>query len=153
MLEKEVEKEFNKFKNKLIRKFGRVALDTQQINNECRALFGKKFRGTYAQDQKFPLKPGMYIINTDTKEGPGEHWIGLILTNKSAYFYDSFCRDPKVLVPYLTKRLSKYTIKYDTKDKEQRPFYKGRMVLVCGHATIGFLMIAHNFGIRNALKV
>lgn len=153
MLEKEVEKEFRKYKSKLIRKLGNHALDTDEINNECRALFGKKFQGTYAQDQKFPLKPGYYVINTDTKNGPGEHWIGLILTNKSAYLYDSFCRDPKVIVPHLVKRLSKYTIKYDKHDAEQRMTYKGRMVVNCGHSCISFLMIAHNFGIRASMKV
>ena len=104
MKEKEIEKEFNKYKNKLIRKFGRIALDTDQINNECRALFGKKFRGTYPQDQKFPLKPGYYIINTDLKEGSGIHWCGLVIGTKNCYFYDSFCRDPKTIVPHLVKR-------------------------------------------------
>jgi len=153
MLEKEIEKEFNKYKNKLIRKLGNHALDTDEINNECRALFGKRYKGTYAQDQKFPLKPGYYIINNDTKNGPGIHWIGLILTNKSAYLYDSFVRDPKVIVPHLVKRLSKYTIKYDKHDAEQRPFYKGRMTVICGHSCISFLMIADTYGIRNAIKI
>lgn len=153
MKEKEIEKEFNKYKNKLIRKLGNHALDTDEIDNECRHLFSKKYKGCYPQDTKFPLKPGYYVINTDISSGPGEHWVALCLTAKSAYFYDSFCRDPKIILPHLVKRLSKYKIKYDKRDAEQRAIYKDKIVVICGHATIGFLMIAHRYGIRKAMLI
>ena len=153
MKEQEVEKIFNKYKNKLIRKFGRIALDTDQINNECRGLFGKKYKGCYAQDEKFPLKAGFYIINTDLKEGEGIHWCSLVIGTKNCYLYDSFARDPKIRLPHLVKRLSKYKFVYDERDAEQKAYYKNKMVVTCGQNCIGWLMIVNEYGIRNGMKV
>ena len=57
-----------------------------------RSTFGELL---YAQDEKFDIVPGYYIINNDISTGPGEHWTSLIVTSKTAYIYDSFARDSK----------------------------------------------------------
>ena len=80
MKEKEIEKEFNKYKSKLIRKLGNHALDGDEINNECRALFGKKYKGKVIFSKDLILLPSdyPYLYSKDeyTKLYLGEkyHW-------------------------------------------------------------------------------
>ena len=155
MNETKIEKEFRKYKSQYIRVLGNHALSNDELDDVCKSLFGVKYRGTYPVDSKFQMKPGYYIINTDIASGPGVHWQGLILSKTVAYIYDSFSRDPDKTIPILTKRLrrAKYKIKFDTKDKEQRATYKNKMVVNCGHSVISFLLCAHKFGIRAAMKI
>jgi hypothetical protein len=155
MTEVKIEQEFKKYKSRYIRLLGNHALSNEELDEVCKSLFGAKYRGTFAQDSKFQLKPGFYIINTDIASGDGIHWCGLILTAKTAYVYDSFARDPDKILPILTKRLrlAKYKIQADRKDKEQKAFYKQNMVVTCGHACLSFLLCAHKHGIRAAMKI
>tara|TARA_R110002050_G_scaffold288043_1_gene439644 strand:+ start:349 stop:816 length:468 start_codon:yes stop_codon:yes gene_type:complete len=155
MSEKYIETEFKKYKARFIKKLGNHALDNEEIDAECLELFGSKYRGCHSVDTKFPLKPGYYVVNLDMKSGPGTHWISMYLTKKTAHVFDSFARDIDKIAPILTKRLrrAKFKIKFDTKDKEQRPFYNKRMTVSCGHSCIAFLLCVHKFGIRKAILI
>ena len=155
MNEAKIEKEFRKYKSQYIRLLGNHALSNDELDDVCKSLFGSKYRGSHPVDSKFQMKPGMFIINTDIVSGPGVHWQGLVLTKKTAFIFDSFSRDPEKTIPILYNRLrrAKYKIKFDTKDKEQRATYKNRIVVTCGHAVISFLLCAHKFGIRAAMKI
>jgi hypothetical protein len=83
-MEKQAEKLFRKYKAKYIAKLGRHALDNNEIDIFAKSTFGTKYRGSYAQDEKFELKSGFYyIINTDIKTGPGEHWLAALVTTKT----------------------------------------------------------------------
>jgi hypothetical protein len=148
-METKVENIFRLYKNELILKLGRKALSNDTIDKYGKLLFQSKYKGCYAQNEKFELKQGYYIINTDIASGKGIHWIALILTAKTAYIYDSFARDPKKLLPHLLQHLTKYKIvSSDRKDKEQR----GDSA-ICGHASLAFLLTAQKIGIRSALKI
>jgi len=155
MNETKIEKEFRKYKSQYIRLLGNHALSNDELDDVCKSLFGSKYRGSYPVDSKFQMKPGYYVINTDIASGPGVHWQGLVLTKKTAFIFDSFSRSPEKTIPILYNRLrrAKYKIKFDTKDKEQRATYKNRMVVNCGHSVISFLLCAHKFGIRAAMKI
>ena len=97
----------------------------------------------------FQLKPGMYIINTDIRSGAGIHWVAMNLTKKTAYFYDSFARDPKKILHHLTKRLKGFKIiSSDRKDKEQKD-----LEIICGHLCCSFLSVVKDLGIRAAIKI
>ena len=150
-MEKQAEKLFLRYKTKYISKLGRHALDNTEIDIFAKSIYGSKYKGSFAQDEKFEFKSGFYIINTDVAKGPGEHWIGLVLTPKTAYVFDSFSRDPQKLVPYLTKRLTKAKrkiISIDRTDKEQR-----NIEIVCGHLSLAFLSVAKDLGIKAAIKI
>jgi len=155
MNETKIEKEFRKYKSQYIRLLGNHALSNDELDDVCKSLFGSKYRGSYPVDSKFQMKPGYYIINLDIASGPGTHWQGLVLTKKTAFIFDSFSRDPEKTIPILYNRLrrAKYKIKFDTKDKEQRATYKNRMVVTCGHSVISWILCAHKFGIRAAMKI
>ena len=148
-MEKKAEQLFGKYARKYINKLGRHPLDNMEIDTLARSVLGTKYKGCYAQDEKFELKPGYYIINTDVKKGPGVHWISLVLTPKTAYVFDSFARDPKKLVPHLVRRLSsRKIVSSDRKDKEQKD-----LSVVCGHLSISFLKVSKELGIRYAIKI
>ena len=149
MEEKKAENVFRLYKNELIQKLGRKALSNDTIDKYGKLLFQSKYKGCYAQNEKFELKQGYYIINTDIASGKGIHWISLIITPKIAYIYDSFSRDPKKLLPHLLQHLAKYKIvSSDRRDSEQR----GDSA-ICGHASLAFLLTAQKLGIRSALKI
>ena len=155
MTERNIEREFKKYKSHFIKKLGNHALNNEEIDAECLELFGSKYKGCHSVDTKFPLKPGYYVVNLDIKKGPGTHWISMYLTKKTAHVFDSFARDIDTIAPILTKRLrrAKFKIKFDTKDAEQRPFYKKKLTVSCGHSCIAFLLCAHKFGIRKAILI
>ena len=148
-MEQKAENVFRLYKAELIQKLGRKALNNDTIDKYGKLLFQSKYRGSFAQDQKFEKKSGYYIINTDLEKGPGLHWIALILTPKTAYIYDSFSRDPKKLLHHLLQHLSNYKIvSSDRKDSEQ----KGDSS-ICGHASLAFLLTAQKLGIFSAIKI
>ena len=155
MNETKIENEFKKYKSRFIRMLGNHALDNTELDDVCKNLFGSKYKGSYPVDAKFQMRPGYHIINTDIASGPGIHWQCLVLSKTVAYIYDSFSRDPEKTIPILMKRLrrAKYKIRFDTKDAEQRGFYKDKMVLTCGHASLAFLLCVHRYGIRKAMLI
>jgi hypothetical protein len=149
MTEKKAEALFRRHKKKLVVKFGVHALTTVEIDSYCKKAFQSKWRGCFAQDEKFDIKPGYYIINNDVCSGFGIHWVSLVITPKMAYIYDSFARDNKTLLKHLTKRLShKKIVNADRKDKEQKV-----SEIICGHLSIAFLLVANEIGIRSAIKI
>ena len=148
-IETKIENVFRIYKNELIQKLGRKALNSDTIDKYSKILFQSKYKGCYAQNEKFEKKSGFYIINTDLEKGPGLHWIALILTAKTAIIYDSFSRDPKKLLPHLLQHLVNYKIvSSDRKDVEQRGSSS-----ICGHASLAFLLTTQKLGIRSALKI
>ena len=148
-MEQKAENVFRLYKNELIQKLGRKALNNDTIDKYSKLLFQSKYKGCYAQNNKFELKQGFYIINTDLESGKGIHWVSLILTPKTAYVYDSFARDLKKLLPHLIQHLKNYKIvSSDRKDSEQKGDSQ-----ICGHACLAFLLVAQKLGIRSALKI
>lgn len=54
-----------------------------------------KVSGIYAADTLPLIHSGVYVVNTDTRDLPGEHW--LVLTHSitgACEFYDTFARPP-----------------------------------------------------------
>ena len=145
-MEIKAEKLFAKYKRQYIAKLGRHPLNNVEIDL---LMASSTYKGSYAQDEMFQLKPGMYIINTDLRTGPGIHWISLFLTKKTAFFYDSFARDIKKLVPHLIKRLKGFKIvSSDRRDKEQKD-----AEIICGHLSCAWISVAKDLGIRKAILI
>ena len=57
-MEKKAETLFRTYKLELISKLGRKALNNDTIDKYSKILFQTKYKGCYAQDQKFELKSG-----------------------------------------------------------------------------------------------
>lgn len=74
----------------------------------------KKFLGVYAKDQlpKYAHR-GYYVINLDTSDKPGSHWVALEINKKGAIFFDSYGLKPKDV--YILRFLKGKKIKYNQK--------------------------------------
>ena len=63
------------------------------------------FLGCFPKDELplFPQRlPASMILNTDSSEGTGEHWLALVLEEDECFFFDSFG------LPILEESLMKY---------------------------------------------
>lgn len=55
--------------------------------------------------EKKPLDLRAYIINTDTSEEPGEHWVALYFRNDQAIYFDSYGQSPdeNYVLPFIQR--------------------------------------------------
>ena len=140
---------FRQYKKKIIQELGRKALDDLQINNICKELLGKKFKGVFAQD-KLPNTTGFMIVNTDSSKKINSttcHWVGIYSTPKTIYIYDSFGRKTKNVLPLIYNNTKKKIVE-SYNDAEQWGYTE-----LCGHLSICFLCVANDLGIRKALTI
>ena len=141
---------FKNTKKKYLKKLGSSATYDTDLLRVGKKEFGNKFQGVYAVNEQFLVKNNnYYIINTDKKSGPGEHWVSIYLTPKKLYFYDSFSRDATKITPLLIKRFQhRQIIQSDQKDQEQYGLSE-----VCGVLCLAFLSVVRDLGINKALKI
>ena len=52
-------------------------------------IINKKYDGVFSRDN-IPNQNGMYIINLDSKIGPGTHWVSVIIEPNKVLYFDSF---------------------------------------------------------------
>ena len=79
--------------------------------------------------------PAAFIVNTDERDEPGEHWLAIYLTcTQKAEFFDSYGHAPCYFNNKLCHFLSSYDIQYNT-----RPF-QGPLSAVCGHYCVLFIL-------------
>lgn len=66
-------------------------MNTRQIEAILKNDLGTKdiFNGVYAMDSLPELSNGMYVINTDDHDEPGEHWVAVYCHEINEYF-DSY---------------------------------------------------------------
>lgn len=156
MSEKDVEKIFNGFKNRIIKQVGNKALYDTHIDKICHNLFASKYGGTFPQDSSVEIKNNKYyIINTDKTGNEGIHWVALYTTPKKAYMYDSYARTGKKVLPILSKKLSQkgYGIQMsDRSDVEQDDKIK-KQDEICGQLCISWLLTLHCAGIKKAMLI
>lgn len=148
LTEKQVTAKFRKYKKEMIKHLGRKSTTDKQLTALGKKLFGKKYIGTFSQDYRVKPQPAkqFFIINTDRKGRPGEHWVAVVKNNNTFYVYDSFARSSHRLIPVFSK--NKVTINSDLSDAEQ----KGNSE-VCGQLCLSWLSIVKECGIRNALLI
>ena len=153
LTERQVEALFRKFKRKIITKVGRDETSDTQLRGIGNELLGRRFIGVYPQD-KIPLgRTGLIIANTDTSNGPGVHWVAMVLTPKTIYVFDSFARATKQLMKILSKNAKHKQIKIvdsDRSDAEQRD---ESSLSVCGQLCLAWLCVVKQVGVRSALRI
>lgn len=95
------------------------------------------FRGIFMRDTlpKKIKKNESGIINLDTDDGEGTHWVAYTKKNKEIIYFDSYgnLRPPEELIKYFLSDGSLNTIKYNY-DSVQN--YKS---FICGHLCLFFL--------------
>lgn len=75
------------------------------------------------------------VINLDTTEGPGTHWVCYRKRGDTVNYYDSFgnLRPPLELMRYFNTGGSSVNVRYNY-DRQQTPD-----TVVCGHLCLSFL--------------
>lgn len=77
----------------------------------------QSFQGVFSRDN-LPLTPStqypsIFIVNTDSVEGPGEHWVAIVFENKSrGLFFDSFGKPPMYYGQELETFLNTHVVGY-----------------------------------------
>ena len=70
------------------RVLGNSTTSETQLSKAGHSLFGKRFKGVFAANEKRPKK-GFMIVNTLPRGTAGEHWFAIA----DGLIYDSFGRD------------------------------------------------------------
>jgi hypothetical protein len=141
---------FNKTKNSLIRKLGREPLSDTIINKVGKEIFGVKWGGVGSQSMPIPkTKDRYYIINTAHNDrSRGVHWVALYVSKSGKqYVYDSFARNTNHLMFVLQKKLKGGAVGVN-KESDQNSGSN-----ICGHASLAWLNVVDNLGIREASKI
>jgi hypothetical protein len=145
------EKSFLSYKRQLINKLGSKALYDDEINKVGKLMFKGKWNGANTHD-KVKFKTGYQVVNTGSSKGSGIHWVGIYITPKVMYVYDSYARNTNSILKKLEARAiknKKTIIESDRNDAEQKGFTSE----VCGHLSLSWLLVIKNRGISPALLI
>lgn len=100
-------------------------LDNHQLNRIGKSLLGDRFIGVYPLNHIPILRKGYYgfIVNTDSDNLRGKHWIAVYVTPHVTHVFDSFGR---IYPPYLINKLSGRKLRFN------RQVYQQRWTTNCG---------------------
>jgi hypothetical protein len=154
-MKKEKEKRAHKLyndilKNKIEPLTGNTITYLDQLNKVGKKLFGSKFHGVYASNQIKKLtdaKP-YCILNLDSSDQPGSHWIAIAKQKKNTYVHDSFGRTATEIIPNLRYSGNGKIINADTSDKEQKV-----TEFNCGAQACAFIYIFDKYGSDTAILI
>lgn len=145
------EEEYNKYLKYVESFIGNTETSSDQLDALGFKIL-KGYKGAVPRD-KIPILNNneCCIVNTDDSKGGGVHWLALASDSKGKqYFYDSFARDYKKLVPELRR---KTIINSDIKDREQQDIsIKGdkKTETNCGARCIAWLLVFQKLGPKYA---
>lgn len=144
---------FNHYRATLISKLGRSAQDSVTLNKIGKSQFGPAWNGVHAQDQVH-LKPNSYqIVNTDTHDKPGQHWLAVYTSTTRAYVWDSYGRPVKRLATHLIENINRHGLKLGATDTIHHMEQRGFSSEVCGQDSMSFLLVVRDLGIRKAAHI
>ena len=136
MRKKEVQHLYEFTLNQIQKDLGSGITSDEQLEDYC--TFLPKFRGIHAWDKTPKLKNlECCIINLDTSDQPGSHWVALYKYKTKTYMFDSFDR----------KISSFRKIEIDSAVR-QKPKEED-----CGQRCIAFLALVETIGLTDTLKL
>ncbi len=126
---------------------GNTTTYANDLRNYAKKEFGRKFRGVFAADKIPKLRNGeMAIINLDTSDMPGSHWVCAVKSNGKVLVYDSFGRETDKILRSIHK--NNKNVQDTENDAEQH-----KKETNCGLRCIAFLKVFHNHGIEWAKHI
>lgn len=119
--------------------------DSLQLTKLGKHLFGQKWSGVYAADQKANWKGSQRyaIYNLDPSYLGGSHWVSVIKENGKILFYDSFGRPAKQILPDLGGSVVNTEPDAEQTDKQEN----------CGQRALSAIFIYDQFGKAAFLKL
>lgn len=107
-----------------------------ELDDLGKLFLGQKFGGVYSSDT-LPKEKGYYIVNLDTSNMPGSHWVG-VYRDDETYVYDSFGRENLLPIKAI----------YTENDKEQLTISTN-----CGARSLAWLILVDKWGIGAGLQI
>lgn len=108
------------------------------LKQNAKILFpNDNFLGVFSRDTlpKSSLKHGGLIVNTDTQNLPGTHWVAILIRENEAYYFDPFgYQPPLMIVTWLNKRFNIWTCNL----RQVQPINSNH----CGYFCLHFLYAA-----------
>ena len=145
-------KTFNKFKTMMIKHLGSKALDNTKIDKVGRKLFAS-WGGCFASDRVKFQPYHYYIINVDTHDQPGSHWLACFTQGKKCYVWDSYGRSIKKLAPHLIKSIYKSKMILGKTNLIPQMEQIGWTSEICGAVSIAWLLVVQKLGITKAKNI
>jgi hypothetical protein len=137
-----ISKHYNDIFKKIISDMGDQETTNIQLDEYGKKIL-KRFKGSFPRDKKPHMKNGdTCILNLDTSDKGGTHWVGLVLHNNKYYMYDSFGRNSNIL-----KNHGK-GMKTTERDAEQDYDEYN-----CGQRSLSALYIYEKYGILEYIKI
>ena len=136
----------------MIKHLGNKALSNSEIDKVCSKLFAA-WSGCYASDRVKFSSYHYYIINVDTHTHPGSHWLACFAQGKRCYVWDSYGRNIKKLAPHLIKSIHKSGCTLGKTNLIPRMEQIGWTSEICGAASIAWLLVVHDLGIKRTRNI
>ena len=142
-------KQFNHILKNVTTILGNKETSNVQLDNICFKLFGSQFVGTFPSDKISTLtkKKNMCILNLDSSDQSGSHWISCVLENGIVYVYDSFDRPSSKIIPSLFKKYK--TVKNTDRTLVSKPIRQKDYQDTCGQRCISALIIYKTNGLES----
>ena len=115
-------------------------MDSLQLSTICKQLLGTSFEGVFASNN-LPMgerSERTFIINTDTSNLPGQHWIAVCIRENIGYVFD-----PLAMIPPPLRLINWMNKRYDQWSYNKRQVQPIDSTL-CGAYCIHFLYHALN---------
>ena len=130
----------------IIKKIGNDVTYEDELHSLAKSLLGKEFSGVFPVDKlKFPRHSKYAIVNLDTSDMSGSHWIGVVKEGKNLLVYDSFGRPAIKIVPLLKGRGNLLDTELDAEQDESENN--------CGQRSLTSLFIHKYFGRRHFMNL
>ena len=139
---------FTNIKKNLIARYNNKALTNTQITKIMKYHI-PSYKGTFAVNTATTTN-GMKIINTDTRNKDGTHWVAVYINFPHLYTYDSFASHTSKTLPIFYKKCKKKGLNVIDVNRTADQYQKSS---VCGYASIAYLLTIHKFGIKSGFEI
>ena len=144
MLESEVERLNNYILSNVTQILGNTTTYQSDLEKLGQRIFNNKFIGVYPSDRIPKMKSNTYaIINLDSSDGPGSHWVSIMKRINDVLLYDSFGRPSSEILQSLAKSGNGKVINAGVGDAEQDDEETN-----CGARSIAALILYDLYGYK-----
>ena len=116
-------------------KLQRLAMYSYEIENILK--HNKRFRGVYSLNNIPLISNGDLVINLDTSNNNGSHWVAMKITDYELFYFDSLKLPMNILLTNYISHLNK-THLYINRDTFQK-----HLEVNCGEFVVLFLSFPH----------
>jgi prenyltransferase beta subunit len=114
-----------------------------ELENICKSLAIKHFRGVYMMDEIAKLTPSeneCYIVNLQNSNEQGSHWLSIYRKNNSIYYFDSYGAPVpnEIRNHYKNKKINNFQSEDNIYPYKPLQTYSQ---VICGHLCVLFLLL------------